>query len=200
MEDKLGSAEALLDNLLDRMKRNPKKTLLVVAFIGAVLFLSGFLYNAGVNFALALFSNSQPPAPNVTIATGTTSPSVATSTTYAPQIIENSPHSVQVQGSVTVIAKPNPVPEVSYILKAPSDFIENGKYYTRIEVRIAYAQEGKLRIDDKRLTCKELSQTWNTVKKPNDPIMYSGLIWQLDCESKEPIMENADYFSYRNNK
>lgn len=121
-------------------------------------------------------------------------------TSYAPQIMENSSGAVQVQGNGnTIVATPNREPITQYNILSTSEKIDDGLFHTKIEVLISFDKKGGLNISPK-IYCEEFKDRERRTFQFEGGV-YSGLVFNLDCKSSEPIQEgNNEYFKYINNK
>lgn len=121
------------------------------------------------------------------------------SASYAPQTMENSSGGVQIQGNGnTIVATPNHEPITEYNVLSVSEKLNDGLFHTKIEVRVAFDKQGGLHISPK-IYCDE----YKNRERRNFSFeggVYSGLVFNLDCKSKEPIQGgNDEYFKYINN-
>ncbi len=121
-------------------------------------------------------------------------------TSYAPQTMENSSGGVQVQGNGnTIVATPNHEPITRYKILSVSEKLDDGLFHTKIEVGVFFDKKGGLHISPK-IYCDEYKDRERRLFQSEGDV-YSGLVFNVDCKSSEPIQEgNNEYFKYINNE
>jgi preprotein translocase subunit SecG len=121
-------------------------------------------------------------------------------TNYAPQTAEvQSGNVIQVQGNGnTIVPTLNHEPITQYKILSTSEKRDGNLLHTKLEVLVSFDKQGGLQISPK-IYCEEYKDRERRVFQFEGGA-YSGLVFNLDCKSSEPMQEESgEYFKYINN-